>query len=181
MKLSLRYRVSGTACETLASSAAPAASPPVRRSCVGRRMSGPMFAILDLAIERSGIRSTEQTQALYRSVCGVGCSSRPSSRKSKGARRRATTRKDESPIECAWNTFTHERPPFEKDCRYEFITRFWGNFWASQKSIDSFSFLIRRSYISAAFLMLAIGLIVARNVREQIDLAVGPVISSDRT
>jgi hypothetical protein len=107
-------RVSGTACETLASSALRAVSPAVRRSCDGRLTFSPKFSIADCPAECSGRRSTKQTQALRHSKCGAGFSSLPSSRKSEEARHRAITRKDESPIECVWNTFTHERPPFQK-------------------------------------------------------------------
>jgi hypothetical protein len=129
-----RKRVSGTACETLAGIAARAVSPPVRRSCAGRLRFSPKSAIADCPAKCSGRRSTKQTRALRHSICGAGCSSLlPSSRKSREARQGATTRKDRSPIACIWNTFTHERPPFKKDCRYNFITRFSGNFEAERR------------------------------------------------
>jgi hypothetical protein len=129
-----RLSVSGTACETLASNAARAVFPPVRRSCGGRLTCSQKCATADRPARCSGRRSTKQTQALRYLICGVERSSLPSSRKSKEARQRATTRKDESPIACVWNTFIHERPPFKRTAAYKFITRFSGNFEASNRA-----------------------------------------------
>jgi hypothetical protein len=126
----LLSRFSGTAYETLASSAARAVSPAVRRSCAGRLMSAPKFSIAGCPAKCSGRRSTKQTQALRHSRCEAGGSSLPSSQKREEAR--ATHQKDESPIECVWNTFTHERLPFKRTAAYDFITQIWGNFWASR-------------------------------------------------
>jgi len=126
--------VSGTACETLASSAARAASPPVRRSCGGRLTCSQKCATADCPARCSGRRSTKQTRALRHLICGVERSSLPSSRKSKEGRHRTTTRKDESPIACVRNPFTHERPPFTRTAAYKFITRFSGNFEATRRA-----------------------------------------------
>jgi hypothetical protein len=126
----LLSRFSGTVYETLASSAARAVSPAVRRSCAGRLMSAPKFSIAGCPAKCSGRRSTKQTQALRHSRCEAGGSSLPSSQKREEAR--ATHQKDESPIECVWNTFTHERLPFKRTAAYDFIRQIWGNFWASR-------------------------------------------------
>lgn len=93
----------GTVCGTLASSAARAVSQPVRKNCAGRLMSSLKSAIADCPTRCSGRRSTSPAQSLRRSICEAERSSLLSLlfRKDGGAR------KDKSPTECEWNTFTH--------------------------------------------------------------------------